>query len=452
MSKKKIIIAGAAVAAVVLIIFLLFMPRRADYNVVLVSIDTLRADHLGCYGYPLKTSPNLDEFSRSAVLFENAIVQTSWTLPSHMSILTSLYPSTHKVVQDVDRLDERVVTVAQMLKKNGYSTAAFVDAPLMESKYGFDRGFDLYYESYRLKDRYVIVGIENNIGKVMSWIRNNSGNPFFLFLHIFDCHSPYLPPDMYYEGFAFDYGGGLEMEGKSGPNYFNRVALSPEDVRYIVSHYDGEIASVDHQLGKMFDLLEESGLAGKTLVIVTSDHGESFMEHGMVGHEKQLYNELMRVPLIMRFPGGRYGGERIRAMVESIDIVPTILDLLGIAGTGKMQGISLLPLIRRDEKEADGGRAFGELSRHRDIRTVYEGGYQYIYDMDNNKSELYDLAEDPAERKDLSGVRKDRAYSMHGSMMSWAERAKEDGEGYVADKTYIDDKQRDLLKSLGYMD
>ncbi|HPJ71494.1 MAG TPA: sulfatase, partial [bacterium] len=298
MTRRWIVAAGIAAAAAAA--FVVFRPRPAPPNLVLISIDTLRADRVSCYGCETPTTPVLDRFADGAAVFTDTIVQSPWTLPSHMSLFTSLYPSTHKVGAASRTLDPAVVTLPLLLREAGYATAAFVDAAFLSSRYGFSRGFDLYENA---KGR----GIETVLPRVESWLKTARREPFFLFVHVFDCHCPYTPPDDVARRFSPDYDGDLDLSGRCGLSGFEDADLDEDDVRYISQQYDGEVYAVDRGLSRLLGLLESLGLFENTVVVVTSDHGEEFMEHGRIGHTRSLYRELLQVPLIVRPAGGGTG-------------------------------------------------------------------------------------------------------------------------------------------------
>jgi arylsulfatase A-like enzyme len=315
-------------------------PPAAKYNLLLISIDTLRADHLKCYGYDKDTAPCLDELAKEGVLFEDLTAASPWTVPSHMSMFTSLYPSVHGV-QDVNsQLGDAVGTLAQCLAQSGYMTMAFVAGPILARRYGFDRGF-LYYDDFtaEMKRRGIARRVRNPeiANLAMEWLKNHASETFFLFVHYFDCHFPYEPPGSLAKRFAGEH---MVEESSCG------ITRPPDYVNGTMSAYDGVIAYTDDHVGKILNLLQELGLSDKTLVIVLSDHGEGFFEHGTVEHGNSVYEELLHVPLIMRLPGVVPAGRRIGGNISHVDLMPTVLGLLGVAGPSHMQGIDLSPVIR----------------------------------------------------------------------------------------------------------
>ena len=334
----------------------------AKYNLLVISIDTLRADHLKCYGYKRNTSPHLDQLAKEGVLFENLTAAASWTVPSHMSMFTALYPSAHGVQTISNYLGEGVPTLAQCLAQRGYVTAAFVTAAAMDHHFGFDRGFQLY-DDFTVSRKWNVLGAGRTDPVITDlatqWLKEHSRENFFLFLHYWDCHYDYTPPAPFDRKFDPNYKG-----KESGRDIFRRARAVPVfdktgladmahisvmDLAHMVALYDGGIAYTDEHVGKVLQLLEDLRLSEKTLVIVLSDHGEGFLEHGKLAHGNSLYEELLDVPLIMRLPGVIPAGKRVAGNVSHVDLMPTALGLLHLAGPSQIQGIDLSPAILSDK-------------------------------------------------------------------------------------------------------
>jgi len=301
----------------------------APRGVLLISIDTLRRDRLGCYGSPRRVSPEIDRLARDAALFETCIAPSSWTLPSHVSMHTGLDPSMHRVTGDEKRLGASRLTTAELLRRAGFATAGFVTHYYVSGDYGLDRGF----ESFTYHQELPAAAMCERAG---DWIAAHDDRPFFCFLHLFDPHWDYEPPAPYLEVVggraARDYRG--PVDGRFDPLQpwiDPATVIAPADFAHALDLYDGEIAAVDAALGRLFARLDELGLAERTLVIVTSDHGEEFRDHGSFGHGHSLYEETVRVPLVVRAPGA---GARVagggRDAAATIDIAPTIVAWAGI--------------------------------------------------------------------------------------------------------------------------
>jgi arylsulfatase A-like enzyme len=350
-------------------------PPRADAtwpNVVLVSIDTLRPDHLGCYGYSRATSPRIDALAAEGALFENVISSTSWTLPAHAALFTGLGDSAHGCY-DTDRaLDDSRTTLAERLKAMGYATAGFFSGPYLHPVFGLAQGFDSYvdctsYAELSMRTAASTGTVEDNTIEneshrditsprlteaVRRWLQSHhEERPFFLFAHMWDVHFDYIPPAPYDTMFDPDYTGDVTCDDF----YFNEKInpkMSPRDLEHVVALYDGEIAWTDMHLGKILDEIDALGLRESTILIIVSDHGTEFFEHGGKIHRRTLFDEVIRIPLIVRAPGRVPPGTRVAEQVRLIDVAPTILDFLGVARPRDVMGQSLAPLV--------GGRPLAE--------------------------------------------------------------------------------------------
>ncbi|MFQ5877197.1 MAG: sulfatase [Acidobacteriota bacterium] len=405
-------------------------PRRPD--LVLIVVDTLRADHLGAYGYDRPTSPNIDALAGRGLLFEEAWSAAPWTLPSVMSILTGRYPSRHRVENDGLKLGAAIRTLAEVMTAAGYETAAFVAHIYVSRAFGFARGFGTFKDfglsrpGYRLE-----AGMEPTAGEVtraaLDWLGGIGPAPIFLFVHYFDPHWPYDPPRSYAAMFPSEYGGPLDATYDSISKFQDPLVALPEDYRrFLIDRYDGEIRYVDEQIGRLLDGLIEAGRGERTWVIVTADHGEEFKEHGSMGHGRHLYQESIRVPLVIGRPlpppaGSRpgaagasaaIGAARVTEPAAGVDLFPTVLDLAGVAGRPQgLQGRSLAGRAAMGGEGTDPGGGpprpiVSETIRLNAYRkAVRLGPLKLIRFMDDNREELYDLREDPGERRDLSAGR-----------------------------------------------
>lgn len=327
-------------------------------QVILVSLDTLRADHLSAYGYGRPTSPELEAFAASdAVLFEHCYAHASWTLPSHMSIFTGLYPSVHGVGPPETRLAPTVWTMPEILKAEGLATAGFTDGGYVEGLYGFADGFDEYHGE-ELGDAKKVKGLARTMPFAEAWLRKNAGRDFFMFLHTYDSHAPFEVEAEFLESFYPEVEPspeGLEqleyLKGLEEHDYYELDDYT--SMEQFVAAYDGTIRYTDHQMGRLFALLRELGIYERCMIVITSDHGESLLDLGVyAGHGAYLHDAETHVPLLVKYPANHYGGARSGAMVESIDILPTVLSALRIGAPADtlMQGHDLTGLL---EGEAD---------------------------------------------------------------------------------------------------
>lgn len=395
---------AAAVAASV-VVYLLRTRAEKPRNVILISIDTLRQDRLGAYGYDRPTTPHLDALAARGVLFENATAPSSWTVPSHVSLLTGLYPHSHGATGRVQSMNQTVVPLASWLGSFGYDTGGVVNFVLLGRSRGFARGFDAF-EVVRRPLPEPAAPLVNE--KALAWLDQPRDRPFFLFVHHYDVHSDYAPKEAYRKMFVRPYEGiatGATDQLKAARS--GRVELGPADAQHLSDLYDAEIRQIDDELGRFFQELERRGHLENTIVLLTSDHGEEFLEHGRFLHGWSLYKELVQVPLLIAGPGIPHG-LRVTEPVSLVDIFPTVTGLLGIEAPPVVEGIDLsqawrgrapLPTSRPVFFETDWwlGRADGEWKR-----AVQRGPWKLHYAHPQQAWELYDLASDPGEHEDLA--------------------------------------------------
>jgi arylsulfatase A-like enzyme len=425
-------------------------------GIILISLDTLRADHLGTYGYGRNTSPHIDAFAKESVVFETAVVQSPWTLPSHMSIMTSLYPSSHGVVVRNNRLAEEHVTLAELLREKGYRTAAFADGAFMKGDYGFKQGFDIY-------DGDNWIGIARILPKAKKWLEENKADPFFLFIHCYDIHDPYTPPPPYDTIFHdFNYTGNFVPSTKNmQAAAWRGLEVNDEDVRHIKALYDGGIRYTDEKIGEFLSYLQEAGLKDNSLVIITSDHGEEFKEHGSFLHWKLYFRPNLHVPLIMHFPNYPMKEIRIKELVQSIDILPTILDSAHLPPHAKAQGRSLLPVIRRNStflrrswwrifhsfiKKEDFSFAEGE-DKKTDDYSIIKGNYQLMYDLESKSTRLFNIKNDPLAQNNISNNHEALAKRLLSKLISMHNEIPK----YKTTTFTLDEETRKQLEELGYI-
>jgi arylsulfatase A-like enzyme len=390
-----------------------------QFNVVIIGVDTLRRDHLGCYGYERGVSPNIDRLASQGVLFEDAVSQSPWTLPSFATILTSLYPSQHGagfLEPGAGAYGNRMRTsfppLAMVLLKHGYSTGAIINAPALAPEFGVDRGFEYYDTTPRWDDRTA----DRTTSDALAWIDKNSGNRFFMFVHYFDPHVPYSPPAPYDTIYDPGYSGRIGDSFERDTYIRMQEALSREydpnfkaDWDHIKALYDGEIAFTDKAVGDLIKGLEDRGLRGNTLVVFLSDHGEEFFDHKGFEHGHTLYDELIRVPLIFSLPGTVPEKVRIAEQVRHLDVMPTVLDILGIRPTTHLEGVSLKPLMNGEGSVETGAAsllpqklAFSESMLYgTEKKSIAAYPWKLIYDTVTEERMLFNLAHDPGEHNNL---------------------------------------------------
>jgi arylsulfatase A-like enzyme len=378
--------------------------READSRpraVIVVDVDTLRADGLSIYGNSRDTSPRLDEFARSGVRFEWAFSQAPYTLPSQVSILTSLYPWSHGVVHDDDRLGPEAATLAESFLAAGWETAAFVDGGFLKAEYGFSQGFETFEDANG-------GGVASLERPVIEWLRGRSRRPFFLFVHTYDVHSPYAPPPDLRRRFTeslppptpgFEPSSEVLESIRASHWGAEPRRLSDADIDYSRALYDAEIAGVDAWFGRLLDELDRADLLDRAVIAVISDHGEEFQEHGSVLHEK-LYATVTRVPFLIRAPDGAEGAV-ISNVVETIDLMPTLLDLAGVAPPQGLQGRTLAATVR-DGSEPEPRSAASFSPFYGEQRAITTDRARLILTLDPARPELYRYREDPPESDDLA--------------------------------------------------
>ncbi len=398
----------------------------SQMNVLLITVDTCRADHLGCYGRTGARTPTMDGLARSGVRFSRAISHVPVTLPSHVSIMTGMLPPAHGVEDNgTFRLPQQARTLAEAFKDKGYATAAVVSSFVLNSQFGLDQGFDDYYDQMSLNVSSSATGFDeipatDVTEQAMSWIRDHSNAPWFFWAHYFDPHASYNPPAGFQKG--------------------------------VPGLYDGEIAFVDYNIGQLMDYLETLGLKDRTLVVLTSDHGEGLGQHGESTHMVFIYDATMHVPLIVSQPKVLPRGIVLDQPVGLVDLMPTLLDAWGLETGSAMQGRSLLPLIFGDEGFAEEpiyleSRAALHQYGWSMLQGIITEDYKYIRAP---KPELYNLDADPQELTNLIDAQKGRAAAMSKQLDQLVEQASEsslEGEAWVD----MDPETERRLGSLGYV-
>ncbi len=424
-------------------------PVQARPSVVLYLVDTLRADHLGTYGYPRPTSPRIDAFAREATLFRNAFAQSSWTKPAVASLFTGLLPQAHRVNPRDAAIPETLPILPEILRRLGYATFGVVANGNVSSTFGFARGFDAY-EHLRESASGEIHQRSDRVNQVVFALldRRPPDRPFFLYVHTADPHWPYTPPELQRARLA---------AGVANPDVGYAPSLSgagrPEgELRREVSQlYDAEISFNDESFGKLLEKLRELDLDAESLVILVSDHGEAFDEHGSFRHGRTLFSEEIRIPLVIRFPGGAGRGRVVEATARQVDLLPTILDVIGAPIPPGLAGRSLFPAAIGAGAEPDG--TFAYLDRNgRVVEAAIERGRKLIRFRVEGRGApaigLFDLASDPGETRDLAGSgRVWREY-----LLARLDAAAEAPRGPEPTNASPDLEQRRALEALGYLD
>jgi len=403
----------------------------AKPNVILFTLDTTRADHIACYGYPDVKTPHLDALAGRGVLFEQAATSSPLTLPAHCSIMTGMYPTYHGVrVNGNTALSEEQTTIAEVLSSRGYRCGAFIGAFVLDGRWGLEQGFEQYDDQFDLqKYKHIDLGAVQRPGNqvmdaALAWLDKAKTNPFFAWIHLYDPHAPYEPPEPYYSEYS--------QRGRAGL-------------------YDGEIASMDEQIGRCVAWLEKNGLSENTVLVLIGDHGEGLGSHGEGTHGYFIYDYAAHVPFVITTPFQGLQGVRVPSQVRGVDVFPTILGLVGVEGRAGTHGRSLLPLMFKPELRPEDS-AYGESmapniqfgwSPLQYLRTTR---YKYI---DAPKAELYEISRDADEQTNLFRDRPEIARSMKAELDRLiAETSK---GAPVPQAANLDKETVERLAALGYI-
>jgi len=455
---------------IALLTALLVLTACGQHNlppVFLLSFDTCRADVVGVLANQSPSlTPHIDMFASDAIVFDNAFIPAPHTLPSHMSMFTSLYPDVHGVKPEERVLPPSVKTLPVFLKAAGYLTFGVVTSEWLDPDFGFQRGFDSYR---RLKHDFTYAERVNRVALEHLGESRAKVAPVFLFLHYYDLHSdfehgsahnklPYYSPPAYRQDLDVSPDGGEFCDAKMRCNtsYLisadkERRVVSDEEIENIRSLYRAAGAHLDSQIGSLIRELKSSGLYDRSIIIMTSDHGEEFREHGRFIHS-QPYDETSRVPLLIKLPGSQNAGVRIHEVVEIVDILPTILDYIGIEPPGYLRGESLLKLIR-GHSEYHKNESFCQDTINKSRYSIRTNRMRLIADLDGNRTELYDIEDDPDEKHDLAQERPDVASRLEERLRRMVRMNKERGERLeTSPQSVLSNEEKDRLKKLGYVD
>ena len=411
-------------------------------HVLLISLDACRADHLSAYGYARNTSPFLKELAARGTLFKNAFCNTHGTTPSHATMLSSLYQETHRIEYRAvegdggqEAVPTRVVLLPEVLKANGYVTLGVNDGGQMARAYGFDRGFVEFDDAGG--------GIESGSAKLLEKIRRNlaSDGPIFAFLHTYSVHSPYLPPEPYRTMFG-DFPHAIQITSEALFPIANTAwrDLKPGDLDFLKTQYDGGIRFADDVLRRLFDALKAAGFLERAVVAVTADHGEEFVEHGGLLHRNHLYEELLKIPLILTGPGVP-AGKVEEKLASLVDLAPTLLARAGIEPKVRMEGSDLLdPAFRGDT-------LFAQYGNLRYVLRTRQ--WKYILTTKPEGEELYDLNADPGEKTNLAQKEPDKARRYRKALEEW--RNTRPDLGAASAKVALTPESEKQLRALGYI-
>jgi arylsulfatase A-like enzyme/Tfp pilus assembly protein PilF len=402
-------------------------PPKTPRNLLLISLDTLRADHVGCYGYAAAETPRLDALARSGLRFETATTVVPLTLPAHSSLMTGTFPAWHGVRDNGGfYLGDEQVTLAEVLHEKGYRTGGFVGAFVLDRRWGIAQGFDRFFDDFDL-DKFADAASMDNIQRpgaqvvdaALPWLRAERDRPFFAWVHLYDPHAPYEAPEPFRSRFP----------------------------QTAIGAYDAEIASVDAQVGRLLDGLQADGRLAETLVVVVGDHGEMLGEHGEQTHGFFLYEPVTHIPLIMAGPG--LSPRAVPDQVRMVDVMPTALRLLGIDPPKAVQGVSLLPLAR-GETMALVAHSESWYPRYHygwsELRAVQDGRFKYVQAP---RPELYDLERDAGEAQNRAGDDPSRLAALARALEDIEAKTKSDAA--AAGPRPVDPETEERLAALGYV-
>ncbi len=426
-------------------------------NIILISVDCLRADHVGVYGYPRATTPHIDRFAESGVVFETALSTAGSTHPTHMSIFTGLLPSFHGATP-LRELSRSVPYLSEILRQASYQTDAVVTGAYLSQHFGFNRGFNTYRYASRLR-------AGDAVDMALDVLERSGEDKHFLFLHLIDAHWPYDPPPEFRERFR--------TSAPNVPHLLNKVLDheppdDPDEIDQIVALYDAEIANADQELGRFFDELKARGLYDRSLIILFADHGEAFYEHGRWQHTVALYEEVIRIPLIVKWPGNLPTG-RVTTPVSQVGIFPTVLEEAGLdfsplratglkqfvdgSGTPSEPGAVVSECVTTWKPEVGAIRTVSfRTDTTKYIATFRTTAESTIAIGEILDEELYDLARDPDEMQNLlEGPGMDSG-PYQEQLRAYLREAREFERGRMGEEVILDDAIQDQLKALGYID
>ncbi len=443
-------------------------PARPD--VVLVVLDTVRADALSCYGNPRPLTPNLDRLAAEGARFSRAFATDFWTLPSHATLLTGHYPSVAGATSESLHLPAPATTLAERLGAAGWRTAGIVRNAWLTSERGFDQGFDHYVESWRADDgRSEAEGEAAALEEGLAWLAGGASEPSFLVLNLNQAHMPYTPSAAARERWlrsrvSAERRDRLEsIEGGWG-HLAGALELDEEDLATMRDLYQGEVWMLDELVGRLVAGLEALDRQRPTLLVVTSDHGENIGDHGLIDHVWSMYDSTVRVPLIVRFPGRVAAGTEVDRLVSLVDLVPTVLDACGLPGGDTLPGHSLLaqaPSPERTEVFAENGRpvsgirllerwfpSFDTARVDHPMRMLRSSDHKLIWKV-GRSAELYDLRRDPGETTDISAAEPELRARLLGELRAWA--AGLDASA-ASELRSSDTESLERLRALGYVE
>ncbi len=449
----SVLAAGVPAAlAMVLVIVAIFSlvgeaPGGDRSSVLFIIIDTVRADHIGCFGYERNTSPNIDKFSRESVFFKNAISPAPWTTPAVASMFTAQHPRVLGYENEVVVLEDQFVSLPEIFKDNGFTTHGIIAHLYIAKELGFGQGFDSYDEENAKGHGHV--SSPSVTDKAISFMREHKDEKFFLFVHYFDPHCDYIlhkPYDFYpdYEG-SVESGEPIEELREKAPQ------MSEQDVAYLNALYDSEIRFTDEHLGRLLTWLRDEDLYDDALIVIVADHGEEFLERGdhWIGHTKTVYQELIHVPLMIKLPH-QAEGRIVEDWVTLVDLMPTVVDYAGLeVPDGYVHDGDVIDLEGSQQPETR--PIFSETMRWGTMRSVIQDNWKLTYDQTTNTTTLFNLADDPGETVSLVKEKGALVRSMLRTLIDWESDMRASRWNVRRRHPSLTRDQLEQLKSLGYI-
>ncbi len=456
-------------------------------DIIFILIDTLRADHLPMYGYSRQTAPRLTELAKSGMTFKYMYAPASATRPSVASIFSSLYPAVHQTNHERDYLPNSIVTLAEVLREGGYQSLAIAANPNISPVFGFAQGFDHYEMAHSdsafkittlgsvvedtLGRRFVdnlfskgteFSGLADNLTNIaLRRVAERERKPTFLYVHYIDPHWPYTPPKPYDRAFDVARGPSIRQAPSTQQANIDPLALVPErvapdKVSHTLDQYDGEILFSDHHIARLLDGLEAMGLMKNAMVVVTSDHGEEFWEHGRRGHDKTLYNEVLHVPFLLSWPSRIPAGSTYDEMANLVDVMPTLLDFVGLKPVPGLQGFSMKPQLLQQAAANPQRKFFAQQQNNqRAIEMVRHHRYKFVRHLKGPQQgleEFYDLERDPLERNNLAPQAQTQVAAWRTELDLFAKLAEQ--ANLLVEHEQVEKLDADMIKalrSLGYL-
>jgi arylsulfatase A-like enzyme len=422
-------------------------PRPAHpvpQNLILISIDTLRADRLGAYGYARDTSPTMDALARRGVRVETVIAESSWTLPSHVSLLSGLPPAIHGVTLPTQKVASELPLLAEVLRAAGFRSFAWTGGVFVAKRFGLERGFE-HWDDRGLRLGPALRQAAEAIASLAP------GERFFVFLHSYDVHCPYDPPPEYARRFATrPESDHIETAGRCGNPHYNSLELTPGQGRFLSDRYDGGIRFADDLLGRFFAALEQRGVLANTLVAIVSDHGDEFLEHQRIGHRGSLYIQSLRIPWLMAGPG--LEPAVVAEPAGLIDVMPTLLELLAVPAPA-VRGRSLVPVLRGERAPERDRLLFSETEWGLPLYGAVVGEHHIVVNDLRARARVFDWRADPDEQADLADADDPVTQELWRAVRAQRESLQGDADRHAPESIpVVTPEQQQQLEALGYVD